>query len=225
MEKEGDASLTKIIVSHNLLRVKALMQNLGDKKSIRQAVARSIKRTLPAIQRIAIRETRAKKMLKMSASDMKYRVRAYLRIGNHIPVDELQGKLWISPKEENLALFYSRRIVAGRSKSLAKRGGWQGVRLYGVKVNKYGAPYLKNPKHTFQVLKGFRGGGRVFERLSSAKRLPIFSLDGPAVADLVQKEGIFAKIVDVATERYEREFLHNVDFYAKRAIARALEKK
>lgn len=217
---------SKIVVSHNFSRLTALMSGLGDKRSLQQAVARSIKRTVPSVQRAAFQEIRSKKLLRIKASEMKSRARAYLEVGGSKAVSQQYGKVWITPQAESLGRFYPRRIAAGRSQIVMgqnKEGGWQGVRLYRVKLNPFGQPYLKNADRSFVVDRG--GGKVVFERMAGAKRLPIEKLKGPGMAALVRQTGIDRRLAQVAETRYRVEFAVNAKYYADRAWARAMKGK
>jgi hypothetical protein len=202
--------MSKIIVSHNFSRLNALLKGLGDKRTIQQAVARSIKRTLPSIQRTAFTEIRSKHIMKIKASEMKLRARSYSVVGGSKSVAEQYGKVWFTPKEESLARFYARRVRKGTSIF--------GTALYAVKVNQYGAPALKDPSRSFLVP---RGGGAVIFARTTGKRLPIEKVKGPGMAQLVQESGIMSSLVQVAERRYEAEFAVNVKFYAERALERA----
>jgi hypothetical protein len=218
--------MTKIVVTHNMQRISALLMGLGDRRSLQKAVARSIKRTLPSVQRSAFNEIRAKKLLRIKAGEMKLRARAYLNTGASKPVDSQYGKVWVTPKAESLARFYARRVRAGKSKHLFKQneyGGWQGVQLFKVKLNAYGAPYLKNPDRSFLVPRG--SGNVLYTRMAGAKRLPIEKQYGPGMADLVQETGIIRTMADVAERRYATEFESNAKFYAEQAINKAMRIK
>jgi hypothetical protein len=213
---------SKIVVTHNFARISAMLTHLADKKAIQRAVARSIKRTLPSVQRAAFSEIRAKKLLKLGAAQTKKRVRSYAEIGAAKPVAEQYGKIWITSQAESLGRFYARRVYAGRSTTVMgqdKYGGWKGVKLYSVKVNSYGAGAIKDPKRTFLVSHG--GGSVVFARMAGSKRLPVEKLKGPGMAELVRNTGIYQRLAQVAERRYATEFEVNAKFYAEQAIQRA----
>lgn len=205
----------KIIVSHNAKRLNVLLSGLADTKTVQAAIARSIKRTLPAIQKKGFQELRSKQVLKLKASQVKQRMRAYSVTGSGKPASEQYGKVWITPKPEGLAHFYAKRVRAGVS--IFNRP------LYAVRLNSYGQPYLKNPGRSF--LAGNKGGGVVFARMAGAKRLPIEKQFGPGLAQLVQETGILNSMEQVALVRYAEEFDHNVEFYVQRALDRALAVK
>lgn len=207
--------MAKIIVAHNFQRLNALLTGLGNKREVQQAVARSIRRTIPAVQRTAFTEIRAKKVLKLKAGEMKLRARAYMEVGAGKSVDRQYGKVWVTPKAENLARFYARRVRAGTSIF--------GTPLFKVKLNTYGQPYFKSQDRAFLVN---RGSGQVlFARVAGAKRLPIVKEKGPGMAELVQQTGIINTMAKVAQTRYQSEFQHNVQYYAQKAIERAMASK
>jgi hypothetical protein len=214
--------MSKIVVSHNFKRLEALLTGLADKKAVQKAVARSIKRTLTSVRKTGAQEIRSKKLLKLKAAEAKQKVHAYDEAKPSKAVSEQYGKIWFGSKGESLGRFYARRVAAGRSQVVMrqnKEGGWQGVRLYRVKLNTYGQPYLKDPSRSFVVDR--KGGKVVFARDPGAKRLPVQKLKGPGMADLVQQSGIIRRLQAVARNRYEREFDNNVKFYAEQALARA----
>lgn len=214
--------MSKIVVTHNFKRLSALLTGLGSKKDIQRAVSRSIKRTLTGVRKVAGSEIRAKKLMKLKASEAKQKVHAYDEAIASKPVSEQYGKIWFGSKPESLGRFYARRIAAGRSAIVAgqkKDGSWQGVRLFRVQLNSWGAPYLKNPERSFISLK--RGGPVVFARVAGAHRLPVEKLRGPSMATLVQESGIISTVERTAATRYATEFDRNVEFYAERALARA----
>jgi len=101
-----------------------------------------------------------------------------------------------------------------------KFGGWNGVQLYSVRVNTYGAPYLKNPDRSFLVKKG--GGNVIFARMAGAKRLPIEKVWGPSMAELVAQSGILPSVAAKAQERYTTEFAANMEWFTDQAIKKAL---
>lgn len=213
---------SKIIVSGNWSRLSTLLTGLGDKKSVQKAVARSIKRTLTSVRKVAAQEIRSKKLIKLTSAEAKQKVHSYDESSGGKPVAEQYGKIWFGSKAESLGRFYARRIARGRSSVIMgqdKYGGWRGVRLYGVKVNQYGAPYLKNPDRSFLV--AGKRGPVVFERLAGSKRLPIEKVKGPGLAELVEQTGIIRRVQSVAKDRYEKEFAVNAKFYAEQALKRA----
>lgn len=213
---------SKIVVTHNFQRLSTLLQGLGSPKEIQKAVARSIRRTLPKVQKAAFTMIQAKKLLKLKQSEVKTRARSYVQGNAGTPVEEQYGKIWITPRPESLGKFYARKVAAGRSETVQRQdkfGGWQGIRLYSVRLNQYGAPYLKDPKRSFIAQK--KGGPVVFKRAPGAKRLPIEKQKGPGAAELVEQTGIHRVLADVASVRYHQEFEHNVKFYAERALNRA----
>jgi hypothetical protein len=216
----GDDS--KIVISGNFQRLSALLKGLGSKKDVQKAVARSIRRTLPSVQKRAFQEIRSRKILQLKQSEVKQRARAYVQGSGSTPVANQYGKIWITPKQESLGRFYARRVAAGRSEPLGGGRGFR-VRLYGVKLNEYGAPYLKSPERTFLVDR--KGGKIVFTRVAGAKRLPLEKQRGPGMAELLQKTGIVSTLAEVARVRYAAEFEQNLHFYAERALARALSKR
>jgi hypothetical protein len=218
--------MSKIVVTHNFQRLSAMLTGLGDKKAVQKAVSRSIKRTLITVRKVGSQEIRAKKLLKLSAKEAKQKVHAYDEAIASKPVAEQYGKIWFGGKGESLGRFYARRVVAGRSKSLMKQdkyGGWQGVRLFNVKLNTWGAPYLKTPERSFLSVK--KGGPVVFTRMAGAKRLPIEKQKGPGMSDLVEQSGIIRTLAATASRRYQAEFAVNVKFYAEQAIARGKSRK
>lgn len=217
---------SRIVVSHNFKRLEALLTGLADKKTVQRAVARSIKRTLTGVRKVAASEIRAKKLIKIKASEAKQKVHAYDEASPSKDVASQYGKIWFGGKGESLGKFYARRVAAGRSTVVMgqdKQGGWKGVRLYSVRVNAWGSSYIKDPKRTFMVKKA--GGPVVFEREAGSKRLPVQKLKGPGMAELVKESGIIRTLESVARSRYSEEFDRNVKFYAEQAIQRALAKK
>lgn len=213
---------SKIVITHNFQRLSSLLKGLGSTKDVQKAVARSIRRTLPGVQRKAFQELRAKKILKLKASELKTRARAFTEGNASTPVSRQYGKLWITPKPESLGRFFPRRVAAGRSNTVQGQrndGSWLGVRLHSVKLNQYGQPHLKDPKRSFIV---DRKGGKIVFRRVSAKRLPIEKQFGPGLAQLVQQTGIITRIASYASRRYQVEFGKNVEFYAEKALKKAL---
>lgn len=215
--------MSKIVVSHNYQRLSALLRGLGDKKSVQKAVSRSIKRTLTTVRKVAAQDIRAKKLIKISATQAKQKVHAFDEARANKPVEAQYGKVWIGSKAEPLGRFYARRVVAGSSKHPMlerqdKGGGWRGVRLYRVKLNEYGAPYLKDPKRSFISQK--KKGPVVFTR-QGKDRLPIEKQHGPGLAELALRTGIHRRMVQTAGARYQVEFENNVRFYAAKALERA----
>ena len=218
--------MSKIVVTHNFKRLEALLTGLGDRKAVQKAVSRSIKRTIKGVRKTAVAEIRARKFLKMSSAELKGRIRAFDEARASRPVEEQYGKIWIGSRPEGLGKFYARRIAAGRSSTLMRQnkyGGWEGVRLYRVQLNQYGAPYLKDPSRSFLVDRG--RGKVVFTRVAGVKRLPVEKQKGPGIAELAANAGIHQRLASVASERYAREFDGNVKFYAERALARAKQAK
>lgn len=213
---------SRIVVSHNFKRLEALLTGLADKKTVQRAVARSIKRTLTGVRKVAASEIRAKKLIKIKASEAKQKVHAYDEASPSKDVASQYGKIWFGGKGESLGRFYARRVAAGRSKVLMKQdkyGGWQGVRLFRVKLNSWGTPYLKDPERSFISTK--KGGPVVFARVAGSKRLPIEKLKGASMATLVQESGIIRTVEATARARYSAEFDRNVKFYAEKALQRA----
>lgn len=214
--------MAKIVVTHNFKRLEALLTGLGSKKDVQKAVSRSIKRTLTTVRKVGVQEIKAKKLMKLKSSEAKQKVHAYDEAIASKPVSSQYGKIWFGGRGESLGRFYAKRVSAGRSKSIMgqkKDGGWQGVRLFRVKLNSYGAPYLKHPERSFISTK--RGGPVVFARMAGAQRLPIEKLKGPSMAELVQSTGIINRLESTARSRYETEFDRNVKFYAEKSLARA----
>jgi hypothetical protein len=215
--------MSKIVVTHNFKRLETLLTGLGDRKEVQKVVARSIKRTLTGARKTAVAEIRARKFLKMSARELKSRIHLYDEARASKPVEQQYGKIWIGSRPENLGKFYARRILAGRLNRQSESGGWQGVRLYRVQLNQYGAPYLRDTSRAFLVDRG--SGKVVFSRIAGAKRLPITKETGPSLAELAANAGIPRRIADAASTRYLNEFDTNVRFYAERALARATAQK
>lgn len=202
---------TKIVITHNFQRLTALFSGLGNKREIQQAIARSITRTIPAVQNVAFSEIRAKKILKLKASEVKQRARSYKNVGAGKAASEQYGKVWVTSQAESLGRFYAKKVRAGTSKLTGRP-------LFRAQVNSYGTPYLKNPDKSFIVKRG--GGSVIFARVSG-RRLPIEKLYGPGMSELVQQTGIINTMARVASERYQKEFEHNVRFYADRAVQKA----
>lgn len=212
---------SKVVVTHNMQRISALLRGLGDKKSIQKAVSRSIKRTLTTVRKAAVQELRAKKLIKLSAAEAKQKIHLFNEAKAGKPVQNQYGKIWFGSKPESLGKFYAQRISAGRSHVIQRRnnrGGWEGVRLYKVKLNPWGQPYLKDPKRSFLVKRG--KGSVVFQRLGHT-RTPIDKLKGPSMAELVGQSGMIPNLAGIASRRYSEEFDRNVEFYAKKALERA----
>ena len=218
--------MSKIVISGNMKRLNVLLRGLADKKAVQKAVARSIKRTLTSVQKTAASGIRAKRMLKLTAAQAKRKVHSFDESGPAKAVSRQYGKIWFGSNPESLGRFYARRVAAGRSHAIMRQnkyGGWEGVRLFRVKVNSYGQPYLKEPKRSFLVE---RGRGRViFTRVAGVSRLPIEKQFGPSMAELVNSSGLIVRIRDVARERYEKEFESNVRFYTQKALERAMKAK
>lgn len=204
----------KIVISHNFQRLHALLTGLGDKRQIQKATNRAIRRTLPGIQRLAFTEIKAKRLLKMKASEIKLRARSYMNAGAGKPVSEQYGKIWITSKGESLARFYAKRVRAGTSKLT-------GSPLFKVQVNQFGASALAGKQDkAFLVKRSGGSGGIVFARIAG-KRLPIEKLYGPGMTELLSTTGIFSRLVSYADVRFQKEFDDNLKFYAASAVQKA----
>lgn len=204
--------MSKIVVTHDLHKIGLLLQGIGG-KTIRQTVARSIKRTVTTLGKAASMEFRSRKLVKMKASQLKRRLRQYTNVGAAKPVEQQYGKLWITGHAESLGIFYARRRYAGKGKI--------GTRLYKVQVNALGAPYLVVGK-AFLVKRG--SGNVVFARIGN-NRLPIKKQYGPGMAQVATESGIMPGLARVASDRYQKEFDTNLNFYVQRALERAQQGK
>lgn len=214
---------SKIVITSNFTRLTALMHGLGNKRDLQRTVSRTIKRTLTTVRKEGGKQLRSAKLIKLTASQAKLKVHAYDEANAGKAIEAQYGKIWIGSKAEPLGRFYARRVSAGRSKVVMKQdrfGGWNGVKLYRVLLNQYGAPALKDPKHSFLSMR--KKGPVVFRRLGQ-KRLPIEKQFGPGLASLVKQTGIMRSLATVAQNRYRVEFDRNVKFYAEKAIARAMK--
>ncbi len=163
--------------------------------------------------------------MRMSNAEAKKRVQTFYKLGPSVSAARQYGKLWFTSFGEGLVRFYARRVRAGRStqfETMAGGHGWIGVQLYSVKVNAWGAPFIKDDKRTFMAK--VHGREHVFQRMSE-KRLPIEKVLGPGMSELVQVSGIFKSLGQLAQARYEKEFDHNLKFYVDQAVKKAMATK
>ena len=208
----------KIIISDDRARLKQLFSGLSDVKEVQKIVNRSIKRTMKGVQTFAIRELRARKILKMTPKKWKDDVRIYFGGGSSSPVAEQYGKIWFTSYGQPLGRFFAKRKFAGIKQNKPAKG----IRLYSVTVNKFGAPYLKDPKRTF--IKQNPKGPVVFFRQGES-RTPITKLVGPSLSEILQSESMVKPLENYISTRYNKEFESGVKFYALKAIERANKTK
>jgi len=183
-----------------------------DAKVIRQATARTIKRTLVSGRAAAVSEMRSKRMLSMKSSTMKTRITKHDHSNAREPAGSQYGEIRFSGRQENLARFQAKRRVVGKSKLT-------GASLYTVTVNALGQPYLVGAK-AFMVQKG-KGKDKVILARVGKGRLPVEKQLGPSIADVAEKTGAMPILVQRIALRYEKEMTTNLAFYSARAIARA----
>jgi len=214
----------RIEINHNQELIKNVLENLSSEKEMRLAVNHSLKRTAKGVAMFAINSMNEKKVLRLNKARMGKAILTYFNGGASSPVSEQSAKVFFTSVGQPLGRFYARRVSAGKSKALMKQnkyGAWPGVRLFSVRLNAFGAPYLSDPKRSFIVQKP--GGPLVFKRLSE-KRLDIQKQLGPSLSDLIKSVGLLPSVEAYARDRYSKEITHNVKFYTERAIARALAK-
>ena len=208
----------KIIISDDRARLKQLFSGLSDVKEVQKIVNRSIKRTMKGVQTFAIKELKSRKILKMTQAKWKDDVRIYFGGGSSSPVAEQYGKIWFTAYGQPLGRFFAKRKFAGIKQNKPAKG----IRLYSVTVNKFGAPYLKDPKRTF--IKQNKNGPVVFYRPSES-RTPIEKLHGQGLSEIMQENNLIAPMENYISQRYNKEFESGAKFFALKAIERANRKK
>jgi hypothetical protein len=188
-----------------------LLKDISD-KTLRQASARSISRTITTIRKDAVKEFRSSKLISMKSSTMKKRIRAFNHAKSNQPVNSQFGEVTISGKPESMSRFFA-HLNATTSK--------HGQTLYGVTVSALGKEYMEGKDSSAFFMK--RNGqlvNAVFAR-SSNKRLPIQKLTGPSLGKIAQDHGMLTGLGATAQRRYSTEFEHNLKFYADLAVRRA----
>lgn len=203
--------MTRIVITQDFGKVQKLLAELGS-KTVKQAVARSLKRTVRGMGTAANREFRSRRLIKLSAKAAKSRITERSRTGPTMKVASMFAELNISGRPESLARFYARRVYKGKSKLT-------GAALYGAKVTVFG-------KGTYIVNRGFilqkgKGAGMVILARLGEKRLPVEKQKGPSLGALAVAAGLDQKLASQAATRYQSELTHNLKYYAARAIAKA----
>lgn len=207
----------------NFKKVGILLRDISD-KTLRQAVARSIARTITTVRKEAVKEFRSAKLISMKSGTMKKRIRAYNHAKATSPVASQFGEVAISGKAESMARFFARETQLGTRVGFhGSRNGLYSVGspIYAVQLSQIGKEYAAQYSGTpFFMRKGGMRVNAVMVREGS-KRLPIQKMTGPSLGKLAQDHGLLKGLEAVAQRRYGEEFERNLNFYAARAIARA----
>lgn len=210
----------KIIISSSYGKLFSLLKELGN-SAAKKAVRRALKRAITGVSTTASRDMRAQKLIHLGARAFKSRFQTELNTGPSVPISSMFAAITVSGKAENLARFYAKRYVAGRSNSIMaqdKFGGWKGVKLYGVKVNSLGQQDLT--QNAFLLDNG-KGKDKVILSRTTNARFPLKKLKGPSIAEILQHSGELKKLRAVGAERYEKELRANVKYFASQAVAKA----
>jgi len=185
----------ELTINHDLEKIPVFLNDLSH-KVITKAVKRSLSRSITAVATKASREIRKQKQIKMKARDLKKRFHIRKSLSGNI--SSLCAELSFSAKHEGLQRYFPKKVKVSRSGN--------GRQLYGVMVKALGKSYIAG--------RGFRYSKVILKR-SGKGRYPLEKMWGPSVSGIVEYGKLQGLLVDVARERYEREFVRSWDWYGR----------
>ena len=187
--------MTEVTINHDLEKIPVFLNDLSH-KVILKAVKRSLSRSITAVATKASREIRKQKQIKMKARDLKKRFLIRKSLSGNI--SSLCAELSFSTRSEGLHRYFPKKVKVSRSVN--------GKPLHGMRVKALGKSYIAG--------RGFMYRKVILKRTGKG-RYPLEKMWGPSVSGIVEYRQLQGMLVDVARERYEREFVRSWKWYGR----------
>jgi len=198
----GHMATSKIKVTSNINQLPAFITSINE-KAVKQAVRRSIKRTIPSATKASFDEIKNGQLLNtrmMTYKKLKERrfIRSYTNKSDNIY--DMAGIIELSDKRPGMQNFILKKFKAGTNAFTKKP-------LYGVQAKIMGKEQ--------RLGRAFMHGKVVLAR-KGPKRYPLRFLYGPSIAHMLTKTGRINNVITHAEGRFSKEMEDNLSFFLAR---------